>query len=286
VAEDRMAQAKIRTATLAGLSPAKLAEWELEFSPLAQEIATTLPASRPVDVIGELARPWSLALAVGVTGADPSQAQALAALAAKVSATTADPDDAGLKLSAAGAGEELDRALQNGAQPMAGPAFVALSQTIPYLLANAWWVLLNHPVELGRLRANRDLLPRALEELLRVAGLVRILHRQAIANVKLGDLRIECGQRVHLMVEVANFDPAQFPEPHRLDLSRRSFGHFALGAGQHSCAAAALIRMATGVATRVFVDNFTPTELAGPVEWHGGSGFRWPAPVFAQRRPA
>jgi len=125
--------------------------------------------------------------------------------------------------------------------------------------------------------------------LLRVAGLAQVLHRQAVADVKLGELGIECGQRVNLMVAVANHDPEEFPQPNRLDLSRRNSGHFAMGAGEHSCAAASLIRMATAVATRTFVDKFTPAESpdpisADPVQWHGGSGFRWPSPVYARMR--
>ena len=119
---------------------------------------------------------------------------------------------------------------------------------------------------------------------LRLAGLARVVHREAIADVRLGDLTIERGQRVDLLLEAANHDPEQFAEPDRLNLSRRATGHFALGAGGHSCVAAALIRMAMGVATGVLVEGFIPGEQDDPVEWHGGSGFRWPAAVYAVRR--
>jgi cytochrome P450 len=283
-AEGRVLQAKTRTETLAAFPATKLAQWESELEPLAQRLAETLPVSLPVDVVAGFARPWSLALAVRVTGANPADGPRLAALAAQVSASTADPEDAALKGPATAGGEELDQLLRNASQPMAGAAFVALSQTVPCLLANAWLILLNRPCDLERVRTNPEILPRAVEELLRVAGLARILHRQAVADVKIGDLTIRSGQRVRLMLEVANHDPALFPDPHGLDLSRRGSCHFALGVGQHSCAAAALIRMAIGVATKVFVRNFAPTNLPGPVQWHGGSGFRWPAPVYAQRR--
>ena len=283
-AKERALQARTRSESLAALPAAKIAQWESEFEPLAQKIAAALPLSRPVDVVEEFARPWSLSLAVRVTGADSANAKRLATLAAKVSAATADPDRADLKTAAGAAGEELDEALKNGTQPMAGPAFVALSQTLPCLLANAWLVLLEHPVELECLRQNMELLPRAVEELLRTAGLVRELHRQAIADVNLGNVSIKSGERVRLMVDVANHDPEQFHEGRRVNFSRRAPVHFALGAGQHSCAAAALLRTATGIATKTFVDHFRPTTQAVPIEWHGGSGFRWPAPVYAQRR--
>lgn len=287
--EDRALQARKRTETQAALPASKLAEWKSEFEALAEKVTAALPSARPIDVHGEFARPWSLALAMRVTGADPAHGEHLASLAAKVTSSTADPEGAALKLAATAAGTELDRALSNSTQPMAGPAFVALSQTLPCFLANAWFVLLNHPGEMERLRAHPDLLPRAVEELLRVAGLANVVHRQAVADVKVGALRIERGQRVNLMVALANHDPEHFAEPNRLDLSRRDSGHFAMGAGQHSCAAASLIRMATGVATRTLVHQFRPAEpadpiSADPVQWHGGAGFRWPSPVYAMLR--
>lgn len=284
-AGDRDAQAKRRTHVLATLHAGKIAEWKSEFAPVADRIATALPTNRAIDVLGEFARPWSLLLAARVVGIEAGPAQSLVALAAKVTASTADPDNPALKTEAAAAGAELDKAFVDSRLPMAGPAFIALSQTLPCLLANAWLILVNHPEEMERVRSNSDLLPKAVEELLRLAGLARVLHRKAIADVKLGETSIKRGQRVNLMLAIANHDPEQFVEPGRLDLSRRCTGHFALGASEHSCAAASLIRMAVGVATGVFVDKFGPVKETGPVEWLGGSGFRWPAAVYARRVP-
>jgi cytochrome P450 len=135
-----------------------------------------------------------------------------------------------------------------------------------------------------RVRSDADLLPKAVDELVRLAGLARVVHRQAIAETKVGNLVIESGQRVNLMLEAANHDPEQFPEPDRVNLSRRATGHFTLGAGEHSCVAAALIRMAVGVATGVLVNNFISAQQTEPIEWRGGSGFCWPAGVYALRR--
>ena len=211
--------------------------------------------------------------------------------AARVTASTADPDNVVLKTDAASAGADLDNAFVNTRLPMAGPAFIALSQTLPCLLANAYMILLNHPEEMERIRANPELVPKAVDELLRLAGLAHTVHRQAVADVKLGEIRIASGQRVQLLLEVANHDFEQFAEPDQMDLSRRASGHFALGAGEHSCVAAALIRMAMGIAIGAFVRKFvaaekTDPEQTGPIEWLGGSGFRWPAAVYARRRKA
>jgi cytochrome P450 len=223
-------------------------------------------------------------LAAKVVGVDVDKAQLLAPLAAKVTAATADPEDAILKADAATAGAKLDAAFTGSRLPMAGPAFIALSQTLPCLLANAWLILLHHPEEMEQVRSDAELLGKAVDELLRLAGLARVVHRQAIAETKVGNLVIESGQLVNLMLEAANHDPEQFPEPDRVNLSRRVTGHFSLGAGQHSCVGAALIRMAVGVATGVLVSNFIPAQQTEPIEWHGGSGFSWPAGVYAMRR--
>jgi cytochrome P450 len=277
-------QADVRSRTFAALSSTKLAQWQQEFEPLAETMVAALPTAGAVELVGGFLQPWCFELAVRMTEADPADAQRLAALAAQVTAATADSDNYDLKAPAAIAGKELDEALRNSSQPMAGSAFVAVSQTIPCLLANAWLTLLSRPSEMNRLRLSPELLPRVIEELLRVAGLAKSVHRCATADIAIGDIRIERGQRVHLMLAEANHDPTQFPRPYDLDFSYRGYSHFALGAGSHSCAAAALIRMATGVSTKVMVENFESRASNESIEWLGGSGFRWPARLYAQRR--
>jgi len=283
-AKDRDEQARMRAEALAALTPQKMALWESDFSRQAQSIATALPTSRPIDLVAEFARPWALILAVQVTGANETDAEYLAGLASRVSATTADPDDVSLKVPADAAGAELNEKLKEGAVPMAGPAFVGLSQTLPCLLANIWHALLQAPGEMERLHHEPELIPRAMEELLRCAGLVNVLHRQAIEDVNLAGVQIKAGQRLHLLVKAAQQDQGQFLSPDKMDITRRAARHFAFGAGPHSCAAAPLLRMAAAVATRSFVTHFTAMEPPVPVKWNGGRGFRWPAPLYACRR--
>jgi cytochrome P450 len=151
------------------------------------------------------------------------------------------------------------------------PLSKGLSETLPSFLANALLDLLRNPVEFARLRAELELMPRAVEELLRHAGLVHTLARTATADVDLGGIRIPSGDRVILKLAAANHDPDRFPEARELDVTRKSGGHVALGAGPHSCAGALVVRMATAVVTGAFTGKFAAAELAGPVEWHQGS---------------
>jgi cytochrome P450 len=281
---DQSAHHQLRMETLSALQRARIAEWRDGAEPSAQIIADSLPSSRAVDVIEEFARPWSLGLAFTVTGAESRDAQRLVTWAETVSQSTADPQNLDLKRAAPAAEANLKAALAHSSLPMAGPAFVALSQTLPALLACAWLILLAHEEEVEQLRENNSLMPKAIDELLRAANLTRVLHRRAIEDVRIGEVTIRRGERVELMIATANHDPEYFPEPDRLIFSRPACAQFAMGAGPHSCVAAALIRMAMEVTTTALVENFIPAEKSAPVEWRGGSGFRWPAHVFALKR--
>lgn len=263
----------VRSQLLETLTPSRLSRWQTEFENLAYALMSRLPRDRPVDVLQEFAYPWCRAVAVAVTGANPVEAKRLASLASEVSASAADPLEPDLQSRARGASAELDRMLDGARMPMSGPAFVALSQTLPCFLANAWVALIRHPADLKRLRADSDLMPNAIEELLRYAGLARTIFRCALATVRVADITITEGERVALMLASANRDPTRFPEPDRLNIGRRALGHVAFGWGPHSCPGSSLIRMAASVATGAFAGNFMePTTTA--IEWHGGSGFR------------
>jgi cytochrome P450 len=276
----------IRSRTLAALPLSRVIEWQAQIEPLARSMMDALPADRPVDLVSEFAQPWCEELACIVTGVDRNERRPLVELARLVSAAAADPDDPELKSTASAANYELERKVPGGSIPMAGPAFVALSQTLPAFLAKAWLALFRHPVQLSLLRENADLMPGAIEELLRYAGLARVIFRVARAAVDLGGAPIAQGDRVALMLSLANRDPDRFLEPNRLDLTRQAAGHLAFGSGSHSCAGASLIRVPAGIATRAFVRKFGVAELRKPVEWRGGAGFRTPAALFVLPKPA
>ncbi|MGI9074958.1 MAG: cytochrome P450 [Bryobacteraceae bacterium] len=277
---DPSLQLRVRIETLAAFSAANLARWQLQVERLAFALIDQLPDSRAVDIVQEFARPLSLATAIIVTGANPTDSERLGELAGQVSLAAADPSNSALQHNVIAADMELERSLQNSPIPMGGPAFVALSQTLPCFLANAWLTLLRNPSELARLRNQPNLMPRAIEELLRYAGVAHKVSRHAVAPVTLGNISIEQGGRVILMLASANRDPEQFSVPDRLDLTRRIAGHVAFGVGPHSCVGAFLIRTMAALATRVFIERFAESQSNEPIEWHGGSGFRWAASLY------
>jgi cytochrome P450 len=271
---------QIRSETLAVLSQSNLARWQAQVEPAAFALIDRLADSRPVDIVQEFARPWSLSAATIVTGADPADSERLERLAAKVSFAAADPSNSSLQCDMMAANTELKERLQNSPIPMSGPAFVALSQTLPCFLANAWLALLRHPYQLARLRDEADLMPKAIEELLRYAGIAQKVWRYAVRELTVGVRSVKPGERVILMLASANRDPEQFPAPDRLDLTRRTSGHVAFGMGPHSCVAATLIRAMAAVATRAFVERFVEGHRNDAIEWQGGSGFRWASSLY------
>lgn len=167
-------------------------------------------------------------------------------------------------------------------------SFVALSQTLPYLLAGAWLALLRHPQETARLRADPALMPKAVEELMRHASPSRAVFRRSLGDVRIGRAGIRLGERVILMLASASRDPTRFASPDRLDFGRRGEGHLAFGGGEHSCSGASLIRLAVSSATDALLRGTDDVERIGAVEWIGGFAIRAPAslPVVLRRWPA
>ncbi|MDH6575457.1 cytochrome P450 [Kitasatospora sp. MAP5-34] len=111
--------------------------------------------------------------------------------------------------------------------------------------------LLDHPQEVARLRAEPELLPRAVQELLRYVSTVRIgATLYATEDVELGGVLVRRGEGVTSGLLAANRDPGTFGEAERLDLTREAApgaGHIAYGHGAHRCIGAALANLQTEV---------------------------------------
>jgi cytochrome P450 len=278
---DNDAWLKTRAETLDALSPERLGEWRDHIAPLARKLVDSIPTDRPVDLLREFAQPLCLELAIVATGVTHKDTEHIQELARDVSASAAEPYDPSLRSHASAANKELRCYFPSGPESLRDSGFVALAYTLPCLLANAWFALLQHPEEWTRLHQQPDLLPQAFEELLRYAGLTQILFRRAIQDINLNGVTIKKGDRLILRLIAANKDLERFPQPDQLDLTRRGVGHFTLGAGPHSCVGASLIRMAALVITSPLLERFVSANLVKPIQWQGGSGFRSPVSLPA-----
>ena len=116
--------------------------------------------------------------------------------------------------------------------------------------------LLQSPEALGRLRAQPELMPSAIEELLRYDSPAQLSARLAIDDFEIAGTRIEAGELVYLALGAANRDPLRFDDPDTLDLARPNNRHLAFGQGTHYCIGAALARMEAQAALSSLLRRF------------------------------
>jgi cytochrome P450 len=203
----------------------------------------------------------------------------VAALGAQVFRSAGSPYGSLLRSQGEAASLELTSIFQKSPIPGGKQTYIGISQTLPRLMANGWVALLQHPSELAHLRDEPQLMPRAVEELMRYAPTIHIISRRAMDDVVLNGLSIAKDAQVNLLVASANRDPQQFPDPDRLDVSRVPSSQVALGFGRDFCAGAAIVRMVYAVTTAALLKSFREIAPAGPVDWHRHSESCWPNSV-------
>lgn len=258
------------------LCPSHVRAWRDKLRTDAEDLCSRLSTTEPVDLLANYARPLCLSFAAVVTGIAQTDADRLEKPAQIVSASTAEPENQDLLPLAKAANATLRPYFNAGPESLRDPGFVGLSQTLLRMVITAWYALVRFPEQWSLLRSSPQLIPQAMEELLRYAGVVRILSRTATEDICLNGASIRKGDQVLLRIFAANHDPDRFFEPEKLNFTRRDPGHFAFGAGGHACVAASLIRTAAIMMTVPLLTQFDSVQLALRVEWHGGSLMRSP----------
>lgn len=123
------------------------------------------------------------------------------------------------------------------------------------LISNAIDALRLRPELLRRLRGAPQLVPAAVEEVLRYESPLQFVFRRATADRVVGGRTVGEGDRLVLALGAANRDPERFAEPDRLDVSRPPKGHLAFGAGPHRCPGATLARTEARVALTAILER-------------------------------
>ncbi|HEY7053337.1 MAG TPA: cytochrome P450 [Mycobacterium sp.] len=141
------------------------------------------------------------------------------------------------------------------------------SETTRNSIALGTLALTEHPDTLESLRADRSLLPGAVEEILRWASSTPYNRRTATRDVEIGGQQIRAGDKVTLWWASANRDESVFTDPYVFDIARKPNPHLAFGRGAHFCLGAALARMEIRVVLEALLDKVAVVTLTGPVEY-------------------
>ncbi len=146
--------------------------------------------------------------------------------------------------------------------------FAAGTATTSHMLASTMLLLVSHPAELERVRADRSLIRPLLEESMRLESPVQWLQRIATRDTELHGSTIPEGSLVLVLWGAANRDAAKFEDPDRLWLERPSVAKFqtAFGYGIHMCVGAPLARLEGQIAFDRLLDRFPRIELAAGTE--------------------
>jgi cytochrome P450 len=128
---------------------------------------------------------------------------------------------------------------------------------------NGTLALLCHPDQLRRLRADRSLLPTAIEELMRFDSPLQLFERTATEDVEIGGITVGKGQKIAALLGAANHDPAVFAEPETLDVARTDNPHISFGAGIHFCIGAPLARVELQAAFGALLERTSFLEMGG-----------------------
>jgi cytochrome P450 len=147
-------------------------------------------------------------------------------------------------------------------------------ETTTNLIGNGLYALMEWPEEKARLIADPRLIRSAVEELLRFESSNQLGNRMTTRPVTLGGIEMPAGTFITIGIGAANRDPAEFPDPDRLDVAREPNRHLAFGSGAHVCAGLNVARLEGRIAVQRFLARFPGCRPAGEPVRGGRARFR------------
>jgi cytochrome P450 len=156
--------------------------------------------------------------------------------------------------------------------------FLAGHDSTVNLISHCVLEMLRNPWSLELLRNRRDLIPRAVEEVLRLQSSVNFwFSRSALADIEIGGTVIPKGAPIFFMYGAANRDPRRFPHPNDFDPARRDNQHVGWSSGIHTCFGGPLARLEVNTAVEVFLRRVeNPRLVVDPPPYRRNPFFRGP----------
>ena len=284
-----------------GFTPGRIAALEPQIRKLADELVSGFEQRGECDLIDEFASPLPVGTIVELLGLDPARrddfkrwTNALIIggtqpdatppfevirefreyIAAEVAKRHQEPTDDMISLLVSSQGEGvLDT---NQVIGFASLLLAAGSETTTNLIGNAMVRLREQPETLERVKADPSLIPRVLDEAVRIDPPVQLLMRLATEDTEIGGVPISEGSMVMPLLASANRDESVFPDADRFDIDRDTSGHVGFGWGNHFCLGSALAKLEGKIALETLLERIPDYEIASPVEMHGSFLIRGP----------
>lgn len=297
---------RLRSLLSRAFTPRAVATLRDRVSDAVDQIITRVAPTGRLDIVADLARPLPLAVICDLLGVPEQDRSALSSwsdpIAAAIGSSRLDADDsraasqsmqqmlaylrelltrkdgppaphtlrALLAIGTENADQDFEELLANCALLL-----IAGHETTTHFIGNSALALLHHPQAADQLRRRVDLIPAAVEELLRYDSPVQLMLRRARHDLDLAGRSITAGQAVLLVCGAANRDPAAFPDPDRLDFQRPGGRHVAFGYGPHFCLGAALARLEGAAVLEALLTRLPEWRLDGASPgWQRSLNFR------------
>lgn len=280
---DPPAHTRVRKLVNKAFTPRLIKSLEPYLQGLVQELLAALPAHQEFDFVQTVATPLPMIVIAELLGVDPAHRDNFKRWSDNVMSASNRPTDEAERqrirqshaemrayfadviaqrrrapredLITALVRAEEDRQVltENEILALMVSLLTAGNETTTNLLGSAIMMLLEHPAELAKVRADRTLIPALVEEVLRYESPIQFIPRHTVQEVELSGTRIPAGAAVLLLLGAANRDEEQFPEPDRFDIGRNQRNHLAFGYGVHYCIGAELARLEAKVALEAFL---------------------------------
>ena len=142
------------------------------------------------------------------------------------------------------------------------------NDTTRYTMTHGLWSMINHPHLWDGWKANSELTPSAVEEILRTSAVTMHFRRTATKNVEIRGKQIKAGDKMAIWFNSANHDGDEFENPFRYDLEREGNDHMAFGrSGPHLCLGAWLARMEVRLVFEELLKRVDRFELNGDIRY-------------------